>query len=396
MCKFIIFPVIFLLIFIAVCPVSATILHVPIEYTTIQSAIDVATDGDTVLIRPDIYYENIDFSGKNITVASYLITTGNPAFVYSTIIDGASSGPVVTFDGGEDSTAILYGLTIRHGSGKEVENYNHTLTNIYGGGIYIENASPSIMSNTVTLNKVFISTGNCHGYGAGIYCELSEAKIIDNIISQNEGYRESDPNNCNSEGGGIYCMESDVLIKGNTILKNTSKFGGGVLILASDAVVENNEIKQNQVFSIAIGAGIMCSSYSGSSFRMIIRNNVIKENEGNFGTGICCLSTYARIEGNFIYENAYDAISCQQGNDTIINNTICNNFGPALFSSNYANPILMNNILWDNNNYGDEIMTYAPGEPSISCCLVMGGWPGTGNIDADPQFCDPEAQTFTL
>ena len=242
MSRFIILPLIFLLVLIAVGPTFAVLLHVPIEYTTIQSAIDAASDGDTVLIRPEIYYENIDFDGKNITVASYLITTGNEAFVYTTIIDGNNSGPVVTFEGGEDSTAVLCGLTIRNGSGKV---FNSSTTHIFGGGIYISNSSPTVTGNTITGNKVFLNTGNCDGKGGGIYCELSEARIIDNVISHNEGYRESDPNTCQSEGGGIYCMESETLIRGNTVFENTAKFGGGVALYNSNSIVEENEIKLN-------------------------------------------------------------------------------------------------------------------------------------------------------
>ena len=43
---------------------------VPDDYTTIQGAIDAAVDGDTVLVKPGTYVENISFKGKAITVTS--------------------------------------------------------------------------------------------------------------------------------------------------------------------------------------------------------------------------------------------------------------------------------------------------------------------------------------
>ena len=40
----------------------------PCHYSTIQEAIQAAQEGDTVLVMPGVYYEEVDFLGKAITV----------------------------------------------------------------------------------------------------------------------------------------------------------------------------------------------------------------------------------------------------------------------------------------------------------------------------------------
>ena len=91
------------------------------NYTSIQEGIDNSVNGDTVLVCPGTYYENIDYLGKNITVGSLFLTEQDPSYIEQTIINGDNEGSVVTFKNREDTTATLTGFTITHGSGKVIE-----------------------------------------------------------------------------------------------------------------------------------------------------------------------------------------------------------------------------------------------------------------------------------
>jgi len=53
-------------------------IEVPKDYKTIQAAIDASNNGDTILVSPKTYYENIDFIGKTITVKSTSPKTSTP------------------------------------------------------------------------------------------------------------------------------------------------------------------------------------------------------------------------------------------------------------------------------------------------------------------------------
>ena len=85
-------------LFLAQVVSAQTTIHVPGDQATIQGAINVANNGDTVLVAPGTYYENINFNGKAITVTS-------------------SGGPSVTIiDGGQKAL-------IRHGVKREVQPF---------------------------------------------------------------------------------------------------------------------------------------------------------------------------------------------------------------------------------------------------------------------------------
>ena len=68
---------------------TAQIIYVPDDQPTIQAGINAASDGDIVGVADGIYYENIRFMGKAITVASEFLMDGDPSHISNTIIDVA-------------------------------------------------------------------------------------------------------------------------------------------------------------------------------------------------------------------------------------------------------------------------------------------------------------------
>ena len=85
-----------------------------------------ANDGDTVLVSPGVYYETINFSGKNITVTS--TDPNDRGIVGYTIINADGDGTVVTFENGETNKAVLTGFTITGGVGTLDQGSSPTTT----------------------------------------------------------------------------------------------------------------------------------------------------------------------------------------------------------------------------------------------------------------------------
>ncbi|MBD3367557.1 MAG: hypothetical protein GF405_05215 [Candidatus Eisenbacteria bacterium] len=89
---------------------SATVHHVPGDAATIQAGINLASEGDTVLVAPGTYSgtgnEYIDFGGTNLV----LMSSGGPDV---TTLNPGSSDTCFFLHSGEDTTAVIEGFTIR-------------------------------------------------------------------------------------------------------------------------------------------------------------------------------------------------------------------------------------------------------------------------------------------
>ena len=203
----------------------AQVLSVPGDYPTIQACIDGAAAGDTCIVAPGTYVENVSFAGKAVTVAG----ESGPE---ETVIDGSGSATVVTFAGGELSDSVLDGFTIANGgvSGISCASSSPTITDCIvtgnsgsqGGGISLSSSGAAVSGCTIT--------GNDATNGGGIYLWASSATITECRIEGNSAWA----------GGGIRCLGTSTLrpvFSLCTIKGNSADFNGGGIDCGSPGVI---------------------------------------------------------------------------------------------------------------------------------------------------------------
>jgi outer membrane protein assembly factor BamB len=249
----------------------------PGQYSTIQSAIDAASAGDTVIIYPGTYSGdgnyNITFSGKAVNVRS--IDPNDASTVESTVIDCNMLGRAFSID----ASVVVDGLTITNGNtgiyisagAPLIRNCNirdnNTANN--GGGIYCSSSSA-----TVTIIDSNISGNSSANLGGGIYCSSGVAVVINNCkIVNNHAIR----------GGGlyVYSLTADrLLIAGNIASGTTSANGGGIYVSGSILGLSNSIIAGN--FSQTNGGGLYLSSHPSTVKGCTFASNAA----GGLGGGI--------------------------------------------------------------------------------------------------------------
>ena len=347
---------------------AGTIIHVPANQPTIQAGINAASNGDTVLVAPGTYYENINFIGKAITVKS---SSGTKV----TIIDGSQNGPVVMFNHSEGNGSVLSGFTIQNGVTLNIPSggggiaiqvaspiiKSNVITNntgCTGIGIGINGGSPIVQNNVITKNKQTTCTG---GGGGGINISGSNAQILNNVISNN-----TLPDT--SGGGGIVLLApGTVLIQGNLIIGNVASggsgsYGGG--IDANDAF-SNLSIVQNVIVGnhALTGGGIAWSN----PVTAIVDNTIANNDAPNGGSAVFSDGFYKTLA----FEN--NILVAAQGQSALLcaNNDVV---APSLFASNDV--------------YSSGGAAYAG-----TCTDHTGKY---GNISSDPIFVNSKANNYRL
>lgn len=278
-------------------------INVPGDYSTIQAAIDGASDGDVIIVENGTYYENVNFNGKSITLTSQYMFTHDRVDIINTIIDGSQpssqdEGSCVSFKTQEKNEAVLNGFTIMGGTG--TKTYNEDDQNYFrtGGGILINKSSPTIMNNIIRDNACIASSGVAGAGGGGIRMGFGKPIIINNIIRNNKG---------GYAGGIMIAFCSGATIHNNVVADNTASWsfngGGGIYVDWRPVTMTNMTIINNH--SGDKGGGIISTGTVTTLINCIVygntasnggednSNQIMKRYGGNARISYSC------IENNF-------------------------------------------------------------------------------------------------
>ncbi len=269
----------------------SAILAVPDNYPSITAAIGLAGDGDTILVRPGVYQENVRIEQKTIFLTSEFSADSNLSTVQATVIDGSNpsnpqKGSAVTLSTIAAAGSRVVGFTITGGVGTFLgDRYT-------GGGVLVFNCP--------------------------------DVKIAYNIISGNAA----------TYGGGLSAYYCSPRIEHNIISANSASFAGGVDIQNSQTVVTRNIIYANDATDI--GGGIRVSMSESA----ILSDNVLAMNSATAGGGIACVNCSPQIAYNCFWQNAGGDFD---GCDPALGDTTCcinyNRIPSDSYSNIFRNPV---------------------------------------------------------
>jgi hypothetical protein len=223
------------------------------QYTSIQTALNASSPGDTVLVYPGRYYENVTIQTGSISLVGLEALTGDADFVDSTIIDGGLSS---------------WGIWIIQSS-QNVTIRGLSVTNCKVGVACGEDSSLNLINCNIYENYAI------NGAGVGLtLCTafLSGVKIFDNYAI--------------NQGGGMYIygymgMVNVTFDPVNRCSIYNNRAGAGQDIVAHS--INNNLSIPLDMFSVPNPTSYYAASYipSGNGFPLLIDAQTAHHQEVN-------------------------------------------------------------------------------------------------------------------
>lgn len=173
-------------------------------------------------------------------------------------------------------------------------------------------------------------------------------------------------------GGGVCCYHTSPSIANCTISANAADHGGGVYCQTAAPRLTNCVISGNH--ANGLGGGLLCLQYSEPT----LVNCVLSGNVSSDGGGV-----YSVQQSQPLFLNC-----------SIVANHATGSGGGLFFGFDGVVPECCRNcILWGNSA---QTSSSVEGNPDVSYSDIQGGYPGIGNIDADPMFADTANGDFHL
>ncbi len=291
------------------------------NYATIQSAVKSASSGDTIIVSPGTYYENIDINRANLELRS---ASGNPE---DTIIVSNTTGKDVIYVGARSNSKIKgftisgatgatsSGISLNLCNGCTIENNKFLNNNM---GISVSNSRNSVVSNNIVTN----------GASTGIYISKSDSTTISG--NQVSGYDMSGIKIASSPGINT--------ISGNNVSQNS---GSGVLLEdTNNQVLESNTVSSNGKEGINLARSnkntlknniVSYSGYNGiriesSSGNTVLNNEVSGNTTTDNNHGIFLYeSSNGYVQGNTVSDCEYGIALRTAVNNSVINNNVHDN-----------------------------------------------------------------------
>lgn len=337
---------------------------------SIQAAVDRSTSGDTILVCPGVYEEQVKIVAKDLTIRG--VTSGplnqvliKPLGMETNSSNAFSGEAIAAVIAVEDAGSVLLRNLTIDGSDNQLTGCSPTLV-----GIFYRNASGEVQASAVRDIRLGSTRAHCQS-GYGIFAQsgaggVAQLTVADSSVHgyQKVGILGNEPgtdlqavsNAVTGDGPTTLIAQNGIQVgfgaagrvTGNAVLNHvytcstdTCDVSTNILVFEADKVTIAGNITGSAVISIFLAGS------NGSE----VRNNIVSDSERL--DGIAVLGNRNLIDRNRIFNSDEFALSVQ-GTHNLVEQNLINDSPCGIFSSGNANRLRQNTI------YNTELATCEP------------------------------------